>query len=169
MPGPRPQDYVGSHYDRGHLCPSADRSASSAANQETFVMTNMQPQRHALNAGPWQALEHFERDLASSDRQVFIVAGGLFDVAPRVLPGGEAIPRANFKIVVVLERGQRAADVTPATSSYAVIMPNSAAVAGTDWSEYLVAIDDVERESGYDFLSRVPTETQAILEAARPR
>jgi endonuclease G len=169
MPGPRSQDYVGSHYDRGHLCPSADRSASSTANQETFVMTNMQPQRHALNAGPWEALERFERDLASPDKQVFIVAGGLFDVAPEVLPGGEAIPRANFKIIVVLERGQGAADVTPATASYAVIMPNTRSVAGTAWSEYLVAIDDVERQSGYDFLSRVPARTQAALEAARPR
>ena len=132
-------------------------------------MTNMQPQRHALNAGPWEALERYERGLAGPDKQVFFVAGGIFDVAPEVLSGGEAIPRASFKIIIVLERGQGAADVTPATTSYAVIMPNKRSVAGVPWSEYLVPIDEVERQSGYDFLSRIPTETQAVLEAALPR
>ena len=167
MPGPRPVDYVNSHYDRGHLCPSGDRTASAQANDETFVMTNVQPQRHALNTGPWEALESYERGLAGPGKQLFIVAGGLFDVVPATLPAGEAIPRANFKIIVVLERGQSPAEVTPATTTYAVIMPNNAAVAGVSWFAYQVPIDEIERESGYDFLSRVPVATQAVLEAKK--
>jgi endonuclease G len=150
------------------MCPSGDRTATAAANEETFVMTNMQPQRHALNVGPWEGLERYERSLARSGRQVFIVAGGLFDGAPELLPTGIAVPRANFKIVVVVDRGQGAADVTPATTAYAVIMPNTVDVSGTAWSRYLVPIDDVERQSGYDFLSQVPNGTQALLEARLP-
>ena len=166
LPGPRNADYSGSHYDRGHLCPAGDRSASALANEETFVMTNIQPQRPALNRGPWEALERQERRLAASGDQLFIVAGGLFDPVPATLRGGESIPRASFKIIVALARGQGAADLTPATSSYAVIIPNSIAVAGRSWSEFLVAIDEIERQSGYDFLSQVATTTQAVLEAA---
>ena len=30
-------------YDRGHICPSGDRTASKEMNVQTFVMTNMQP------------------------------------------------------------------------------------------------------------------------------
>jgi endonuclease G len=166
LPGPGPRDYLRSGYERGHLCPSQDRSASALANEETFVMTNMQPQRHALNVGPWEALERQERHLAAAGNELYIVAGGLFDPMPASLPGGEAIPRASFKIIVVLARGQGAADVTPATTTYAVIMPNRIDVAGTSWSDFLVAIDEIELQSGYDFLPQVATATQAVLEAA---
>jgi endonuclease G len=99
---------------------------------------------------------------------VFIVAGGLFEGTPEFLGAGIAVPRANFKIVVVVDRGQGAADVTPATTAYAVIMPNTIDVSGTAWSHYLVSIDEVERQSGYDFLRQVPQETQALLEARLP-
>jgi len=32
-----PSDYTGSGFDRGHLCPSADRSSSPEANSTTFL------------------------------------------------------------------------------------------------------------------------------------
>jgi endonuclease G len=36
--------YSGSGFDRGHNCPSADRTRSVADNSATFLMTNMMPQ-----------------------------------------------------------------------------------------------------------------------------
>jgi len=165
MPGPRPRDYAHSGFERGHMCPSGDRTATETANEETFVMTNMQPQRHALNAGPWEGLERFERSLATAGRQLFVVAGGVFDDQPDTLASGIAIPRANFKIIVAVGPGEDAADVTTATTAYAVLMPNSAAAAGTKWFEHLVSIDEVERQSGYDFLPRVAPGAQDVLEA----
>ena len=36
--------YTGSGFDRGHLCPSADRTSTVADNSATFLMTNMMPQ-----------------------------------------------------------------------------------------------------------------------------
>jgi endonuclease G len=166
-----PMDYRGSGYDRGHLCPSADRTSSVAANRTTFVMTNIQPQTHALNAGPWERLETYERALAVQGRQIFIVAGGLFSaaVAPQKKIGpGIAVPTASFKVLVVLEAGQGPADVTDGTSVYAVIMPNTVATAGTRWPQYLVSVDEVERQSGYNFLSRVPEAVQTIVESRLP-
>ena len=62
---PTPHDFAHSGYDRGHLCPSADRDADPGSNSLTFLMTNMQPQLHELNAGPWEDLEKHERELAS--------------------------------------------------------------------------------------------------------
>ena len=166
MPGPRPRDYTRSGYDRGHMCPSGDRTASSTANDETFVMTNMEPQLHALNVGPWKGLEEFERRLARDGKQVFVVAGGIFDSASAILAGREAVPRATFKVIVVLDRGAGAGAVSDRTTTYAVIMPNSTAVSGTRWSQYLVSIDEVERQSGYDFLSGVPEAIQRVIEAS---
>src|SRR5262249_55631242 len=48
FPASEPQaalaDYSGSGYDRGHMCPSADRTLTVAANSQTFFLTNMVPQ-----------------------------------------------------------------------------------------------------------------------------
>src|SRR5690606_11073451 len=49
--------YTASGFDRGHNCPSADRTSSYAANAATFLMTNMIPQAPANNGGPWASLE----------------------------------------------------------------------------------------------------------------
>jgi endonuclease G len=40
----KPRDYVGTGFDKGHLCPSGDRTDSSEDNSATFVMSNMVPQ-----------------------------------------------------------------------------------------------------------------------------
>jgi endonuclease G len=159
-------DYRGSGFDRGHLCPSGDRTASVEANGATFVMTNMQPQLHGLNAGPWEQLETFERQLVMVEhKEVFIVAGGVFDVAPRTIGPGIAVPKASYKILVVTDRGQ--ALVSEATVTYAVAMPNDAMAAGHAWREYVTSIDDLERETGYDFLTDVAPAVQAVLESRR--
>ena len=40
----QPSDYTGSGFDRGHCCPSADRTSSLAANNAVMLMTNIIPQ-----------------------------------------------------------------------------------------------------------------------------
>jgi endonuclease G len=164
----RPLDYRGSGFDRGHLCPSGDRTSTAEANSSTFVMTNMQPQVHALNAGPWEGLEVWERRQASRGEQLYIVAGGLFDAEVPTIGPGIAVPRASYKILVALRPGQGPGSVTVDTPVYAVVMPNVSTVRGTRWQQYLVTVDDVERASGYDFLSAIPTAIGAILEARLP-
>ena len=55
-----------SGFDRGHLCPSADMAANPGAQRETFYYSNVCPQRHSLNAGPWLESEEDVRRLAQS-------------------------------------------------------------------------------------------------------
>lgn len=59
VPKPRalPRHYTNSGYQRGHLCPSADWSASAALMSETFVMTNVVPMRPQLNMVAWRTTE----------------------------------------------------------------------------------------------------------------
>jgi endonuclease G, mitochondrial len=61
---PSPKDYTRSGYDRGHLCPSKDRSDTPENNKATFTMLNIFPQSPDCNRGPWEKAERFERDLA---------------------------------------------------------------------------------------------------------
>jgi endonuclease G len=154
-----PADYSGSGYDRGHLCPSGDRTASSDTNDETFVMTNVQPQRHASNAGPWEKLERFERRLAGEGRPVFIVAGGVFGPEPRTIGQGVAVPAASWKVLAV------PCDAPcPVVRAYAAVIPNDDGVAGTAWTDYLTSVDEVEAETGYDLFSALPLDVQRAIE-----
>ncbi len=161
-----PQDYHDSGYDRGHLCPSADRQDSPSDNSLTFLMTNIQPQLHELNEGPWEKLEEHERELARRrDAELFIVAGGIFDSPYQSIGHGVAVPKANFKIIVALRQGQSAPDVKSETKAIAVIMPNEASVGSHPWTDHLTSIDAIEQATGYDFLSNVPKAVQAVIEA----
>ena len=164
-----PHDFAHSGYDRGHLCPFADRNATPESAARTFSMTNVAPQLHELNAGPWQALEAYERHRAGNpDSMLYIVAGGVYDTDPKMIGHGIAVPRATFKIVVLLRRGQGARDVTAATPTLAVEMPNERGVGGRGWTEFVTSIDRVEEDTGYDFLTEVPVDVQAVIEARAP-
>src|SRR5206468_4890054 len=163
-----PRDYVHSGSDRGHLCPSADRGASDDANSTTFRMTNIVPQAHELNAGPWEKLEEHERDLAERpDAAVFIVAGPVFNVNPPRIGNGVAVPRALFKIIVVLKSGQAANDVDESTEVIAAVMPNERGVGRRQWTDFVVSVDEVESETQYDFLSAMPDAIEKVIEARK--
>ena len=46
--------YTGSGFDRGHLCPSGDRTLNSNDNAETFLMDNITPQAPNNNQITWE-------------------------------------------------------------------------------------------------------------------
>ena len=68
--------YTAYGFDRGHVCPSADRTSSKEANEETFLMTNMLPQAPDCNRIVWKDLEEYERDLVNQGMELYIFAGG---------------------------------------------------------------------------------------------
>jgi endonuclease G, mitochondrial len=163
-------DYLHSGYDRGHMCPSADREDTPEDNSTTFLFTNMEPQLHELNAGPWEKFEKYERELASRPGAVlYIVAGGVFSNPFPTIGRGVAVPAANFKIVVVLSEGQGASDVNEHTQVVSVLMPNQPGVGEHQWTEFLTSVDDIERATGYDFLNAVAEPVQRVIEARTAR
>ncbi len=162
----RHDDYTASGYDRGHMVRSADRTRTPEDNAATFVMSNVLPQSHALNDGPWLRLEDYCLGLARAGRELFIIAGPVFTsgAAPRTIGHGVAVPDALFKVVVVLERGQGAGDVTASTRVIAVVMPNIDTPHHA-WAPYRTSVDEVERRTGYELLSRVAVGVQSVVEA----
>lgn len=160
------EDYVGSGYDRGHLCRSEDRTSSVEANRATFLMTNILPQRHELNAGPWLRLEELSQHLAQRQgKAMYVVAGGIYDGPVGSIGHGVAVPPSFFKVIVVLEPGQTAADVSVATRVIAVVMPNASEIEHEPWDRYRTSVDEIERRTGYDFLTAVPAAVQRVIEA----
>ncbi|MCS6905708.1 MAG: DNA/RNA non-specific endonuclease [Bacteroidia bacterium] len=83
-------DYTGSGFDRGHLCPSGDRTRNPRDNSATFLMTNIVPQAPLLNRGVWEKLESYCRLLALEGNELYIIAGVYGE-------GGEGSERSNCK------------------------------------------------------------------------
>jgi endonuclease G len=149
------------------MCPSGDRTRDAEQNSLTFLMTNMLPQVHELNNGPWKKLEEYERALANEpDAQLYIVAGGIFSDTQPTIGHGVSVPIANYKIIVALRTGQTAADVGAQTKVVAAVMPNDPTAGRRAWTDFVTSVDEVETATGYDFLSRVPEAIQRVIEAS---
>lgn len=161
----RATDYRGSGYDRGHLVPSGDRTASIEDNSSTFVMTNMIPQSAANNREVWNELEQYSRKLVEEGKELYIIAGP--EGRGRAIANGRVtVPRYTWKIIVVLDRpGSGLRDITADTRAIAVRMPNTQRVANTAWRDYRVSIDVLETATGYDFLSNLPAGIQEAIES----
>lgn len=163
----RPTDYTGSGFDRGHVCPSADRTRTAADNRATFVMSNMLPQTPDLNREVWRKLEEYSRTLVNQGNEVYVVAGGRGE--SETIAGGKVnVPTHTWKIIVVLTRGNndlRRIDAN--TRVIAVDMPNVTGIRRDPWQKYITTVDEIESSTGYDFLSNVAEDVQAEIEAKR--
>ncbi len=102
-------------YDRGHLCPSQDRTSDPevpgdetrgrAINTQTFIFSNCSPQLPAFNRGIWEKLEScIARWGRTPGDTLYICAGGSITmpggVALHTVPSGIAVPKYYFKAVL---------------------------------------------------------------------
>ena len=172
FPASEPQaslaDYSGSGYDRGHMCPSADRTLTVAANQQTFFLTNMVPQAANNNQGPWAAMENDLRAIVQTGKELFIISGGTFSASSNRIGSGVVVPDQTFKVVVVLDAvGQGPSSVTTSTRVIGVMMPNENNLISrtADWRSFRVSVDSIEAATGDNFLSDVDPAVQAVIEA----
>jgi endonuclease G, mitochondrial len=154
-----PSDYLGSGYDRGHICPSADRSSSDGANSSTFLMTNMSPQKNDLNAGPWEKLESYSRSMARRNINLYIIAGNYGEKGK--IKNKITIPTNFWKIVIAVPGGQ---NIGKDSRVIAVDMPNIDNIKEKNWRDYRTTIRQIEQKTGYNFLSVLSAEVQNVLE-----
>lgn len=161
-------DYSGSGYDRGHMCPSGDRTKTTTANSQTFYLSNMIPQAGNNNRGPWAALEEYSRSLVSSGKHLFVLSGGTFSGSSATIGNGVKVPDKTWKVIVVLDAStQGASAVSSSTRVIAVLMPNRDSLISTsaNWRNYRVTVDSIEALTGQDYLSDVAASVQAVVES----
>lgn len=166
-------DYSGSGFDRGHQCPSGDRTTTAADNSATFVMTNMIPQAPGHNQGPWSQLEGYCRKLVREGNELYIIMGnygfggiGSGGYREKLASGRITVPRYIWKVIVVVPEGEEdLRRVTRDTRVIAVNMINRQDVSGIHWADFRTTVDDIEAETGFDLLSALPVSIQAALES----
>lgn len=159
-----PNDYTNSGYDRGHLCPSADRTASPESNSQTFLMTNIAPQTPDLNREVWGNLENDSRTLVKQGNDLYIIAG-LYGEAGK-LKNKVTVPTNYWKIIVVLPDGiENAANISADARVIAVDMPNINGIKGENWRKYRTTVRSIEQKTGLNLFSNLPANVQSALES----
>lgn len=160
-------DYTNSGYDRGHMCPSADRTATPDDNRATFLTTNITPQKPDVNQGPWEKLEEYERSLVESGKELYIY-DGIVDSSGYIYTADNHkinVPGDLWKIIVVLDEGTGdLSRIDNETRVIAVVMPNVVGIRGKDWKAFIQNVDYIEHLTNYDFLSNVPKQIQEAIE-----
>lgn len=151
-------DYRRSGYDRGHMCPAGDNTFSEKAMEESFLMTNICPQGHNLNAGDWNQLEEFCRKLGMHQK-VYIACGPIYDSkSPKRIGNRKklkiSVPDRFFKVLLILDDSPKA---------IGFIMPNDDT--NKPLSDYAVSVDSVEKATGIDFFTGLNDKTEKHVES----
>lgn len=156
LPRATNDDYRGSSWSRGHMCPAGDNKWDDIAMSESFLLSNMCPQDRSLNSGLWNRVEIDCRRWAQKYGGVYIACGPLFYNKEHEIIGTNKVfvPEAFFKVVLCLENQPKA---------IGFIVKNSEGTKKKD--QYVNTIDDVERITGMDFFSALPDDIENEVEA----
>ncbi len=150
-----PNDYSGSGYDRGHLCPAGDMAINTVAMSESFYMSNMSPQNPSFNRGIWKKLEGTVRNWAMNEKEIYVTTGPVFRDNLGTLPNcGVTVPGYYYKVVY---------DPTDEVKMIALVLPNKKGV--KQLPDYVVSVDYVESITGIDFFSGLPDDIENKLES----
>ncbi|MGB3457352.1 MAG: DNA/RNA non-specific endonuclease [Litorimonas sp.] len=150
--------YKGSGFDRGHLSPSANLRETRLQNSETFLLSNMSPQRPRFNRGIWRKLEEAIRELDSHDdiMETYVLTAPVFDfnktvetIGGRQSRNGISIPIPHaFIKSVFAERSNGGFDLW-------TFMIENEEQDDEDLSNYLIKTYDAEQYVGGRFWDRV--------------
>lgn len=158
VPAPRAtlDDYRGSGWSRGHMCPAGDNKWDGGAMFDTFSLVNVCPQNANLNSGLWNSIEMDCRRWARKFGDIYIVCGPIFMNREHAAIGGNKVlvPEAFFKVVLCLNGKPKA---------IGFIVRNTDGLNKRDL--YHNSIDQVERITGMDFFPVLPDEIENAIEA----
>ena len=179
----RPDTELPEGWYAGHICPSADRTATKEDNNMTFLMTNMVPQSPDNNRIVWVALEKYERELVLAGKEAYIFAGpfgrggtgdkGYFEEIPIKLKDGTElainVPSHTWKIILFMPEGEN--DFERAVTEglceiLAVNVPNEKGCGKNgSWQQYVCSVNYIEEITGYDFFELLPDDVEEKIES----
>jgi endonuclease G len=156
-------DYGRSGYDRGHMAPNHALSVlyGREGQLDSFLMTNITPQKAALNQRVWERLEEAELDrLAPRFGKLWVMAGPVFDASIERLPSSfrVEVPDAYYKIYA-------APQPDGAPKLLAFVVPQT--VKGNEpLDRFVASVDEVERRTGFDFFPQLDPRFEKAAEGA---
>jgi|GEM_PF-2165990 endonuclease G len=147
-------------YDRGHMAPNSAIATryGEKAQKETFLLTNIVPQRSELNQTFWRYLEKKISDVwAPQMKGVWVVVGPVFGKNPRRMNGRAAIADAFY--CIVLDRDEATGNLR----ALALLVPQQEK-GNLPLAPFETSIREIERRTGLDFFSALPDTVEVPLE-----
>lgn len=142
--GPRPDDYAGTGFDKGHAVPDGDLSWDLQVEYESFLMTNMFPQHGSLNRGVWKLLETSIRGWAVQQNQTYIIyVGAIYNNNDRRIGNGVVVPNSFYKIVINTNTKEIAGWRFPHTPPYGNL--------GNDLTKFRMPVLQIQQAAGINF------------------
>lgn len=144
------EDYTGSGYDRGHLCPAADMRINEEIQSETFFMSNVSPQVPAFDQGIWRKLEEQARAWVRKHDSIWVATGpvlknGLKKIGRRTKI---SVPDSYYKILFSPQDGGH---------MIGFLLPNDECI-GNTYDDFIVSVDDIESATGINFFPNIKNE-----------
>jgi len=166
--------YKRSGFDKGHNCPSGDRTSTPDANSATFLMDNIIPQAPNNNQHTWEHLEGYCRDKVRKGNEVYIIMGaygsggtGRNGYSTSIDGGKINVPAHIWKVVVILPDGDDdLARIDGSTQVIAIDTPNDNNISN-NWMNYTCTVRDIEAATGYNLLSALPQTVQDELKTRK--
>lgn len=143
------QDYQGSGFDRGHLCPAGDRTYSCKALKETFYLSNISPQLPAFNQGYWNKVEDYTRKLVNYNDVIHVFTIPLF--LPEENEEGKFV---HYKVIGHNNVGvptHFAKLIFTSNDHYVFILPHKNIDLKTNLESFKTTLEDLEKKSGLIF------------------
>ena len=171
---PSPNSYSRSGFDRGHMAPNHAMSTRFGEDSQkaSFLMTNISPQTPNLNRGAWREMERLIADFWTERYgEIWVIVGALPSRAGsgETIPGSDIdVPPGYYMVIVAETVAENAPEGEPyEVRALAVKMPQD-----IPWRAFpvhnIVSIDEIERETGLDFLPDLPDFIESPLEAETP-
>jgi len=151
------RNYKKSGYDRGHLCPAGDRRYNQFTYDETFLTSNISPQKHDFNSGIWNTLEQKVRYWASKYDGVYVVTGGVLNKRLKTI-GDEhvSVPNQFYKVLIDNNSGK--------IKMIAFLVPHENSSKAL--YEFVVSVDEIEELTGIDFFPELENSIENKLESS---
>jgi endonuclease G, mitochondrial len=156
------QEFVRSGYDRGHMTPNYAIAVcyGEEAQHETFLLSNIVPQLHALNAGLWKDIEQrVAHRYVERYGVVWVQVGPVFTDPPAKKVGRLPVPQSFFMIISEYEHPDHG------LRAIAYLVPHQEIWHDAELGHYIVSIRQVEKLTGLDFFPKLPKATQDLLES----
>ena len=161
-----PSDYTGSGYDRGHMCPSADRTDNTTDNDLVFLMSNIIPQNPNLNQGLWGNFEDYCRSLLPSN-ELLITCGPRGFGSTTIASGHVYVSSNNWKIAVCVPLGSGTALSRITNANPATIRVIAIDVTNTNqsnpWTSFVTSVKQLQTLTGYTFFNALPNNLAWVL------
>ncbi|MDP3009139.1 MAG: DNA/RNA non-specific endonuclease [Methylococcales bacterium] len=156
--------YTKSGYDRGHNAPNYAMSHlyGKDGQSDSFLMTNISPQKPRLNQQFWRRLEETEiKNFTKLADKVWVITGPVFTGSTERLSSSwrVEIPDAFYKMYITEAKPNQPSKVL------AFIVPQT--IKGNEsLSQFVTSIDTIEAQTGLDFFSDLDDVIEDRLEAS---